>query len=72
MDKQHDEVRNEFKTDLIPGSRIAKAANSRMAKQKEVRNNIISCLSDLGTSVSPIGLLSELLCLGNLMAVLRL
>jgi len=61
-------VRKEFKTDMIPASRTAKAAYSRVAKQKEVRNNLISCLSDLGTSVSLIGLLSKLLCLGNLMA----
>lgn len=69
MDKQHDKVRYECKTDMIPASRTAKAACGKMAKQKEVRNNIISCLPDLGTSVSLIGLLSELLCLGNLMKV---
>lgn len=72
MDKHHDKVRNEFKTDMIPASRTAKSAYSRMSKQKEVRNNIISCLLDLRISVSLIGPLSELLCLGNLMAGLCL
>lgn len=35
MDKRHDKVRNEFRRDKIPASRIAKTAYSRIAKQKK-------------------------------------